>query len=509
LPHTLRRVEADVVVTLLTLEVVSEVDVLVVAFDDDDVACVDDDDEHAAATTSSAMTVTRRHETMVNRDGRWIARAARRALSETCLQGLLAAYTTWIRSAALDDLNAIVPPLVLGGDRVTATRSPRERGPRASRARTARRAVAGAAAVLLILAGCSFASAVMVSNGDPFSANATEWFRDHHMSWLVDRIEAFWYSHHQPRAGGTPRGGIPIASTVPATQHAPTTGRVADAAPHRMPLCPAPLPPLADQPLAREGAWTSVGRAPGDVCFAYLRPDAVHTSVVIGVAWMNMSKLRATLHNGTSVPGGSGWRAGPAISPADYGRVAAAFNGGFRLGSSRGGYMTERRVVTPLVAGRASFVILANGRADVGMWGRDDVGATAASIVSVRQNLDLLVDGGNVVPATSDSNTDAWGATLGNQIYTWRSGVGVDRHGNLVYVGGNGLDVATLAAVLRDAGCVRAMELDINPEWVSLMVYGPGPTGVPSATKLLSSMQRPADRYLHTGTRDFIELDAR
>jgi hypothetical protein len=230
---------------------------------------------------------------------------------------------------------------------------------------------------------------------------------------------------------------------------------------------------------------------------------------VIGVAWMNMAKLRATLHNGTSVPGGSGWRAGPEISSADYGRVAAAFNGGFRLGSSRGGYVTEGRVVTPLVAGRASFVIFANGRADVGMWGRDDVGATAASIVSVRQNLDLLVDGGIVVPATSDSNTDAWGATLGNAIYTWRSGVGVDQRGNLVYVGGNGLDVATLAAVLRDAGCVRAMELDINPEWVSLMVYGPRATGAPTPTKLLSSMQRPADRYLHTGTRDFIELDTR
>jgi hypothetical protein len=52
------------------------------------------------------------------------------------------------------------------------------------------------------------------------------------------------------------------------------------------------------------------------------------------------------------------------------------------------------------------------------------------------------------------------------------------------------------------------MELDINPEWTTLMVYRPGPTAI-TATKLLTDMQRPADRYLHPGTRDFIELDLR
>ena len=53
------------------------------------------------------------------------------------------------------------------------------------------------------------------------------------------------------------------------------------------------------------------------------------------------------------------------------------------------------------------------------------------------------------------------------------------------------------------------MELDINPEWVSLMVYAGNSPPTITATKLLSNMQRPADRYLHSGTRDFIELDSR
>jgi hypothetical protein len=238
-----------------------------------------------------------------------------------------------------------------------------------------------------------------------------------------------------------------------------------------------------------------------------MRPDSLHTSVVVGVAWMNMARLRATLHNGTSQPGGGPWQAGSQIAPADDGRVAAAFNSGFRLDDSRGGYFTEHRTVRSLRDGAASLVVYRNGRVDIGMWGRDD--HATPLVISVRQNLDLLVDRGSVVPGVGDANAHQWGATLGNSIYTWRSGVGIDRDGNLVYVAGPGLNVQSLADVLRAAGSVRAMELDINPSWVSLMVFtGQTPADI-QGWKLLSNMERPADRYLHPGTRDFIELDVR
>ena len=351
----------------------------------------------------------------------------------------------------------------------------------------------------------SFVHAVAVSNGDPFSANATEWARGHSLGWLVDSVEHVWYSHNQPPTGGTPKGGI--ASVAPFVAHATPTPAHRGAAKTVAPLCPARIQPFAASRLSGEGVWNSIGRSPGEVCFAYLRPDAVHTSVIVGAAWMDMSKLTATLHNGTSVPGGGPWNAGASISPGDYGRVVAAFNGGFRLDASRGGYFTEGRTVRPLVDGRASMVVYSDGRMNVSMWGRDDV--AGPKVVSVRQNLDLLVDHGQLVSGLSDSSSHQWGATLGNRIYTWRSGVGVDARGNLVYVAGPGLDVATLATVLQHAGSVRAMELDINPAWVSLMTYtGTSSTQV-TATKLLANMQRPADRYLQAGTRDFVELNAR
>ncbi len=74
---------------------------------------------------------------------------------------------------------------------------------------------------------------------------------------------------------------------------------------------------------------------------------------------------------------------------------------------------------------------------------------------------------------------------------------------------GPGLNVDTLAELLRRAGCVRAMELDINTWWVTFTSFAPGPDGKPLRANLLSSMVRNPDRYLQRSTRDFVEIDVR
>jgi hypothetical protein len=225
------------------------------------------------------------------------------------------------------------------------------------------------------------------------------------------------------------------------------------------------------------------------------------------VAHLDMSRLTATLHAGTQVPGGGPWVHGAQIATADYPYAVAAFNSAFRLDNSRGGYYAEGRTVQALVPDRASLVSYADGHVDVGLWGRDDV--LSPGVTAVRQSLGLIVDHGTLVPGLTDASSSLWGGTVQNKIYVWRSGVGVDAHGNLVYAAGSGLNVATLAEILRRAGCVRAMELDINTWWVSFTVYTPGTHGALQASNLLPSMVRPPDRYLTDGTRDFIEIDAR
>jgi hypothetical protein len=233
----------------------------------------------------------------------------------------------------------------------------------------------------------------------------------------------------------------------------------------------------------------------------------LHTSLIAGVAHLDMSRLTATLHPGTDVPGGGPWVQSAHIATADYPYVVAAFNSAFRLDNSRGGYFAEGRTVRPLVPGRASLVTYSDGHVDVGLWGRDD--QLGSGVTAVRQNLGLIVDGGALVPGLADSNSWLWGGTVGNRIYVWRSGVGVDARGNLVYAAGPGLNVETLAEILRRAGCVRAMELDINTWWVSFTVYTSNASGGVQSSNLLASMVRPPDRYLSDGTRDFFEIDRR
>ena len=86
----------------------------------------------------------------------------------------------------------------------------------------------------------------------------------------------------------------------------------------------------------------------------------------------------------------------------------------------------------------------------------------------------------------------------------WRSGIGIDRHGNLIYAAATDQTAATLADILIHAGAVRAIELDINAEWPSLITYGHG--GVGNATKVVPNSQQSAGRYLAPDDRDFFAI---
>jgi len=128
-------------------------------------------------------------------------------------------------------------------------------------------------------------------------------------------------------------------------------------------------------------------------------------------------------------------------------------------------------------------------------------------VTAARQNLALLVDNGRL--ASDLSSTSLWGATVGSAVYVWRSAVCIDSHNDLIYAAGPALDVETLAQVMQRASCTRAMELDINSWWVTLTTFTPDAHGGVTPWKLLPSMVRNADRYLVTGTRDFVEIDSR
>jgi hypothetical protein len=218
---------------------------------------------------------------------------------------------------------------------------------------------------------------------------------------------------------------------------------------------------------------------------------------VTGVVRIAGALTRPVLYAGLVEPGGS-WLNQGAVAPAQRAGLVAAFNSGFHTYASGGGWYDHGRVAVPLRAGAASLVIRADGSATVGLWGRDV--SLTPDVVSVRQNLGLLVD-----HAANLSGTASWGATLRHVNYTWRSGLGVDAAGNLLYAAGPGLDASSLAQVLIRAGAVTAMELDINPAFVGFAFYSPSGGG----TDLVSGMAYPPGHWLAGSARDFIAIFVR
>ncbi|HWE68666.1 MAG TPA: phosphodiester glycosidase family protein [Acidimicrobiales bacterium] len=368
-------------------------------------------------------------------------------------------------------------------------------------------------AVLLVLAifvvwnGISLTGALLnPANGTSFSARFAEWARAHGGSSITNWIENEWYAHHPPPVGGKPpKGAIstPTATAVP----------VHNAPAHLPP--PSRLWTLATPALVGEGEWSPSGRLVGGIPAVYetrLRPDNVHTSEVVGVAWMDTKLLRAALYSGSQIPGGGPFTLTAPVQPAAANSLVAGFNAGFLMSNANGGYYTDGRTLFPLRTGAASFVIYKNGSVAIGQWGRDVT--MTPQVVSVRENLDLLVDQGHPVPGLNANDTSKWGATLGNHVYVWRSGVGITASGALIYVGGPAMSITSLANVLADAGAVRAMELDINTDWVNLATYSPTPPQVQAApangVDLLPTMAGSPSRYFTSWwARDFFTMSAR
>ncbi len=283
---------------------------------------------------------------------------------------------------------------------------------------------------------------------------------------------------------------------------------------------PTAVVPFARTALAGQGQWRPSGRPVSGL------PAIYETALVppgggapAGIAWMDTRLLRATLYSGSGSPGGLGWRYTAPIEPAQARTLVAAFNGGFYMSVSGGGYYSEGRLVAPLRAGAASLVIDASGYVNIGAWGSDVT--MTPNVVSVRQNLVPLVAGGYPTPFAATSDWLAWGATCGayscsgtgieNQ---WRSGLGITANGALVYVAGPSLSPLQLAQILVRARAVRAMELDINPYWTVFATYAPSsPNAFASpanGTDLLSTMEGQPERFFDPSWfRDFVTMSAR
>jgi hypothetical protein len=353
-------------------------------------------------------------------------------------------------------------------------------------------------ALLLVVPAISYVRALTYPGNASFAIRSVEWIRDHGGGSMIDAIETWKYSHQAPPASGTPQD-IPVV-TAPSSAAA---GKNAG------------LPAVKVLPgvkaLAHEGAWSPARKGANGkplLWTTWFRPDSAHLPVTAAAALIPQSADKLRLMPGTREPV-VGMASKNGYSIPDFARsgLVAAFNAGFKMADSHGGWWTTDSSPLPLVDGRASVVIDRSGRATIGAW--NQTVRMSPNVVAVRQNLDMLITDGKVADGLATNWQGRWGSSRSQYQYTWRSGLGTDAKGDLIYVAGNGLTLATLAAAMHQAGIRQGLELDIHPAIVSFNIEQPTAGGGINSRKLVPSMNPPSDRYLVADQRDFFYVVAR
>jgi Phosphodiester glycosidase len=342
----------------------------------------------------------------------------------------------------------------------------------------------------------SYVSTMTQRSDSSLGIRTVEWMRDNGARGIVNTVENWYYSLNAPAKGGPALRSLPKQSGILAARTAVTH--------HVHYYRPPRIKPLIHPALPGEGVWHATFAGGGSrppVLITSYRPNPIYPRIVAGVAWIDHTRTSVQLYPGLSEPAVAMPSRGPMEVPhALRGRLVATFNSGFKLADSGGGFAYGGHTYAPMHDGLATIVRYVSGRVDIVPWtGGPDVGS---DVSYARQDLPLIVDQGRLNPNLS--NGPEWGATLGNAVYVWRSAVGVDRRGNLIYAAAPDQTVSSLAQIMVQSGAVRAMELDINSYWPSFITYQF--PGAKQPSNLVPDMVRSPFRYLTPDDRDFFAV---
>jgi hypothetical protein len=297
------------------------------------------------------------------------------------------------------------------------------------------------------------------------------------------------------RAGVTSPPGVALSTTTASTSTTTTT------LPSYVPPSVAPAVSPAE---SGEGTWVGQDAwsgSPSSIMTTSFRPDAADPGIVAYATWIRTSSTQLALYPGYEGPGPTTLDRGPEMVPiAARPTLLATFNSGFYEKDAAAGFYVNHTLYFPMVNGLATVVEYTNGSVDVVDWvGGPTPGPT---VVMARQNLPLLVTNH---AATADTAVPSdWGVTLGGVPAVWRTGLGIDDRGNLLYVAAPNQTAATLAQILVKLGAARAMELDINPEWPIFVTYGA--PGAANPALFVPNPNQIPNRFLYSSTKDFFAV---
>ncbi len=352
--------------------------------------------------------------------------------------------------------------------------------------------------LVAIYFGISYANYMLKPTSETFSERSAEWVRNDvpFGNWIIDTAER--YTASAPRKGG------PGVKRLPSVGLSPVRPVVKHAA--HVTYTPPPIKPVFAAPLPGEGVWRHTGPlvdgGPPVLVTTY-RPSTEYPSTVAYVLWIDHSRTDLAYYPGRYEPPSAVDR-GPMMVPVDQRhRLLATFNGGFTHVDTNNGSAVNGHTNEPLIEGNATLVGYRDGRVNVVKW---TGGPNApADVAWARQSLTPILWDGKLNPElNTDPNSIQWGYTLGGVTFTPRTAVGIDSHGNVMFVVASEATVISLAQILQHIGAVRGMEFDINPAWHTMITYshkdGLGPTMIEPQP------QESPDRYLTPDDRDFMAV---
>lgn len=350
--------------------------------------------------------------------------------------------------------------------------------------------------IVLVWAATSYTTYMLRPSSLSWGVRSAEWVREDvpFGNWLADQTERVYYSAKAPKKGGPPLASLP---TVGLSQ---SPSPPADS-------WPSPVRPVFAHPLPGEGVWKPTGppvNGGPPVLVTTFRPELDYPRLVAYVAWFDHTRTTLGYYPGRYEPPRAAVRGPAKVPDSQRPRLLATFNGGFTYVDGHNGSADNGRTNETLKTGNATLVGYRDGRIAIVKWSSGpDVGADVAW---ARQSLAPIVWDGQLNPRlNTNPDSPQWGYTLGGRTRVWRTGVGIDRRGNLMYVAADGQTVISLAKILQHLGAVRAMEFDINPEWHTLITYTQGANGLVPTMVGPNPMQGPT-RYLVPDDRDFFAV---
>jgi len=335
----------------------------------------------------------------------------------------------------------------------------------------------------------------------PLWPRTVEWIREHNGNWLVDGVEHYYYSWKAPKKGGPQLRTLPVVGVAGPRRNAVHRAKAPER--HAAAVWPKRVPAVFSHRLPGEGVWHGTGplvRGRPPVLLTTFRTEIDYPRIVAYVAWFDHTRTSVAFYPGRYEPPDAPVRGPMEVPYGERWRLLATFNSGFIYRDGSNGSSIDGLQYEPLRDGLATMIAYRDGRVDIRTWRGGAVAGRA--IAFARQSLPLIVDNSRLNPELNDSSQ--WGYTLGNAVRVWRTGAGIDRRGNLMYAAADAQTVVTLAQILQRAGAVRAMQLDINPEWPTLITYTHHRGLTP--VKIVPNYQQPSTRYLVPDDRDFFAV---